>query len=465
MDETRFQEAKKTYDAGDYRSAAKGFLAAAGRGTEGNGSAYHMAGNSLLRLRRHRDAVTVYGHALKDELYDKHGAVRANLASAHNALGEYAEAVEEYQAAIEEPDYTRQYRALQGMASALVEMGKYEDAAVAYRQAALDGDNPDPGKALNNLGLCFMALGRPSDALEAYKAALGFDEYKGKGKALANLGIAFNAMEQHSEAVKAFDKAVQFHGYSLSPQAVEAFNASREALAPEYEKVDGWSTGEMPPVIAPSTDDELLTMDSGWATGELGTITGVGEEASLDSAPQTSSEPIEETDLDAEDSKDVESFFAMTDQEMKDRDRDARRVERDSRRHQRGPWAIVVAVLVVVLLLAGIFGGLYFAGFGYPTQAMTVTGMLDTRAEGGSVDTYWVAVPSADVEKEMAKLPPVKEYEIDQVQRSPRTSNVTIVVTPENGAPLRYEITLAREGVGWKVTGVENDWRSTGGGS
>ena len=81
------------------------------------------------------------------------------------------------------------------------------------------------------------------------------------------------------------------------------------------------------------------------------------------------------------------------------------------------------------------------------------------------VDGYWVAVPSADVDKEMAKLPPVKEYEIAAIERSPGSLERDVTVTPENGAPLRYEITLAREGVGWKVTGIENDWRSTGGGS
>ena len=124
----------------------------------------------------------------------------------------------------------------------------------------------------------------------------------------------------------------------------------------------------------------------------------------------------------------------------------------------------VIGILTVVVLVGG-SAALYFLGFGYPTQSMTVSGMLDSHAEGQSAEDYWVAVPSTDVDKEMAKLPPVKEYEIAGTQQSRGTSSVTVVVTPENGAPLRYEISLAREGVGWKVTGIENDWRSTGGGS
>jgi hypothetical protein len=96
---------------------------------------------------------------------------------------------------------------------------------------------------------------------------------------------------------------------------------------------------------------------------------------------------------------------------------------------------------------------------------MTVAGMMEAHAVGEPVEAYWVAVPPTDIDKEMAKLPPVKEYEITAIERSPSVSSVTVTVTPENGAPLRYEIAMTREGVGWYVAGIENDWTSTGGGS
>ena len=179
VDQARFDEALKSYEGGDYRQAAKGFLSAAGRGTAGNGSAYHYAGNSLMRLRRWRDAVTVYGHALRDEAYTKRGAVFSNLGQAYTHLAEYTDAVDAYNHALEETDFTAKYKAHQGMAAAYLEMGKHEEAASEYRTAALDPANPDPGKALVNLGLCFMALNRPADAVESYKAALGFDELRG----------------------------------------------------------------------------------------------------------------------------------------------------------------------------------------------------------------------------------------------------------------------------------------------
>ena len=430
VDQGRFEESKQAYDDGDFRAAAKGFLAAAGRGTDGNGLAYHMAGNSLMRLRRYSDAATVYGHALRDDLFEKRGAARSNLAAAHVALGEYAEAVAQYQAVLEEPDYTSAYKALQGMAGAMVEMGHYEDAAAAYRQAALDNDNPDPGKALNNLGLCFMAMGRPDDAVEAYKAALGFDTYSGRGKAITNMGIAYHVLGEHEEAVRSFGKATELHAYELPPQALKALEVSRAAL-PSRETVDGWETGEMPPVTGVDALSETSPAGSG-------TLSGV---------PQVS---------DPEQTGEFESaFFTITDEEMKERDRDVRRRERTEKREGRSSWKIALSIVLVVAVLGAALAAAFFFGLGYPTQSMTVSGMLDAKTDLESVEPYWVAVPSSDVEKEMAKIPPMSEYTIESIDRSPRTSAVVVIVTPQSGTPLTYEITLAREGVGWKVSGVE----------
>lgn len=461
MNQGRFEESKKAYDDGDYRSAAKGFLAAAGRGTDGNGLAYHMAGNSLMRLRRYSDAVTVYGHALRDDLFEKRGAARSNLAAAHVALGEYAEAVAQYQAVLEEPDYTTTYKALQGMAGAMVEMGHYEDAAAAYRQAALDNDNSDPGKALNNLGLCFMAMGRPGDAVEAYKAALGFDTYSGRGKAITNMGIAYYVLGEHGEAIRSFEKATELHAHKLPPQAVKALAASLAALETRREVVEGWETGEMPPVTqvenpdAAGLDSEPTPETDGWATGELAALTGAGaisETPPVDSAILSGVPKVS----DPEQTGGFESaFFTITDEEMKERDRDLRRRERTEKRESRSAWKISLSLLLVIAVLGGALIAAFFFGLGYPTQGMAVSGMLDAKADLESVESYWVAVPSSDVEKEMAKIPPISEYTIESVDRSPRTSLVVVTVTPESGTPLTYEITLAREGVGWKVSGVE----------
>lgn len=477
MDQTRFQEAQQAYDAGDYRSAAKAYLASAGRGADGNGAAYHMAGNSLIRLRRYQDAVTVYGHALRDSVYDKRGAVFANLGASYTALGEYAESVRAYESALAEPDYATPYKGYQGMANAMLERGRVEEAAIAYRKAALDPGNPDPGKALVNLGLCFMALKRPNDAVEAYQAALGFDDYTGRGKALSNLGQAYIALGDDAEAVKAFEKSTQLHGHTLSPPAKLAYEgALSRATSPTADIVEGWETGEIPHIALPEDGSS-----ADWPTEEFAALTGMA--TAPKAAPKPAPAPLFDAMADSDayglppeadqaaqelgfgDEAAVADFFNVTDEQLKQRDREARRAGRGQGAKRRGGGSarVLITFAVILMLVVGALGGAYAMGVGFPTQKQTVAGLLQAHLSGGAVESYWVAVPEKDVAKEMAKIPPLKAFGVDNVVMRMRDSSVAVTVTPKSGAPLHYTVVLRREGVGWKVTGVENDWRSTGG--
>ncbi len=160
----------------------------------------------------------------------------------------------------------------------------------------------------------------------------------------------------------------------------------------------------------------------------------------------------------------IADFFTVTEDELKERDRDARREGRSHGGKRRSVVKTIVVIAVLVVLAAALLGGAYALGFGFPTQQQTVSRLLAAQAAGDPVESYWVAVPEKDVAKEMAKIPPIKSYNIDGVTMHANDSVVIATVTPKSGAPLHYTLTLRREGVGWKVSGVENDWRSTSGG-
>ena len=306
-----------------------------------------------------------------------------------------------------------------------------------------------------------MALGRPADAVEAYQAALGFEDYSARGKALANLGLAYNALGQHEEAVRSFEKALNLHNHTLSPGAEAAYTASQASLRTERQTIEGWVTGEMPPAIRAADDSE------GWDAGALEALASAGD------ARESSYEPGA-VDIAAiggpgagvvDDDAEVLAFLNRTEDDMRRQDREQRRAERQARRGEKTNWKPVLAFAIGLVALTVLLGALFYSGYGWPTQMQTTKGLLDAQKEGRPIASYWVAVPERDVRKEMAKIPPMKSFTVDSIERGSSLSTATVTVDPEGGAPLHYKISLEREGVGWKVSGVENDWRSSGGGS
>lgn len=436
MDEARLAAGKAAFVAGDWKTAARDYLAAVhGLEPPGTGRAYHQAGNALMKLGRYEDAATVYGHSIRDVDYDRRAVVFANLGAALAAAGRLEDAVPAYEAALADPSYPSPYKAMQGKASALYDLGRYEDAALAYRQAAWADGNPDPGKALNNLGLCFMALGKPEEAVEPYRAALGTEGYASKGKAAANLGLAYAQMGFHDEAVSEFEAARDIYAHPLNGAALAAYEASLAALRPRDRKDDAPASG------AQEAQAEVVERPAGdW-----------GEQ------DHTGEEPAETVDDDTK-------FFTITEEEMRAAERDARRAERGAKRTRGSVLARVGIVVAALLVVGGGIAALVYFGFGFPTQEQTVGSMLDAYRNGKAYADYWVAVPQTDVKQEMRQLPArFVSFRVDGVDRSALKSTARVTIKLSSGSNLAYDVLLVREGVGWKVNGIRNAWTSATG--
>ena len=91
--------------------------------------------------------------------------------------------------------------------------------------------------------------------------------------------------------------------------------------------------------------------------------------------------------------------------------------------------------------------------------------MLQDYRDGKTVTDYWAATArAADVTREMATIPATfTDFSVVSIEQSAFVSKVTVTVKLAKGAPLHYRISLGREGVGWKVVGIDNDWGSAGG--
>lgn len=426
MDDTRLAAGEKAYEASEWTAAAREFLGAAGGEIRGNGYAFHRAGNALMKLKRIDDARAVYERALSDPDYDDHAAVARNLGTASMLLGKHAEAATAFRRALEESDESTRYKALQGLGGALYELGETDEAAEMYRRAAIEFRNPDPGKALNNLGLCQMALDHPEDAVQSYQAAVDLRDYQGRGRAAANLGMAYAALGMHERAVAAFERARQEFGHELSPAVDAAYRASVVACGPAEGTAGWWNDA---PSVATDTPVKGVVFD------------------------------------DDEAAADVTGFFARSDDDMRVADREARRNDRSARLEAKPLWVSLLVWGAVVVLVVGLLVGAYVMGYGYPTQQMSVHGVLGAYSAGEDVGSYWVAVPASDVEKAMSGLPPTwQSYSIGALERSARSSTVEVTVVHEQGGEIAYKFSLAREGVGWKINGITTAFNSLEGG-
>jgi tetratricopeptide (TPR) repeat protein len=437
VDERHLSAGEAAYAAEDWHRAAVEYMAAVhGDDAEGSGAALHQAGNALMKLRRYADAVTVYGRAACDATYDRRGAVQANLGTALAALGRHEEAIGAYDEALADETYPTPHKALLGRAGALYALGRFEDAAAGYRQAAWADGNPDPGRALNNLGLAFMALGKPEDAVEAFRGALAVESYAAKGKATANLALSYSEMGFFEEAVREFEAARDEYGHILEGSTLEAYEAALKRARPEGAGPEG----------PPAEDLERETVE-GWETGEL-----------LPSEERESEAP---TLPDAEDEA-TARFFNMTEDDMREADRAVRKAERSAKRTPKAIVLRVGAIVLAVVLLAGAVGGALYLGYGYPTQEQTVSGLLGAYRTGQPYTDFWVAVPQTDVKQAMRALPAkFVSFSIQGVDRASTRSTVLVVIKLDSGSDLSYDIQLAREGVGWKVIGVNNRFNST----
>jgi len=439
VDQARFEAASSAYDQGDWRSAAQGFLAAIVPDDPDNARAYCRAGNALMKMHRWSDAVVVYRHAIQDPEFASRGSVWTNLGCALFESGEYQEAVDAFDIALADPAFDRRYRALQGRAGALARMGREEEAALGYREAAADVANPNGGKALTNLGLTYLALKRPEDAVQAFKGVLEVPGYQERGAALANLGVAYMRLGLVDRAAEVFAEA-ESAGFELPPalgavrRRADDLPASGESLAAE-----GAPVGTMA-----ETADETSTFTA------PGAAMTTGGAAIVD---------------DLQDAQNDTGFFEIDEAQMKELDRERREENRADPAKRRAVLSWVAAAVLVVALIAGALAAALLTGFGWPTQSDTAYGVLNAYRAGQPVDQYWVAVPQTDIDKAMAKIPPTFTSARLTVVRntSPLSARASVTVSIPNGAPLDYLIALQREGVGWRVQGIENDWSSTNG--
>lgn len=410
----------------------------------------HQIGNCLTKMKSPAEAIQAYGQALADASYDATGAVNCNMGMAYASLHDYDHAVEHFEAAVSDAKYDSAYKAYTGMGNALLKMGKSAEAGVAFREAALDEANPDPTKALLNLGVCFMALSRPSDAVSSYESALQFDMQPAmRNRLYASLGQAYVASGQMQKAVNAFEEAIADKTYFLSDSASVDYQRAVAAVAQGTSEI----TQVMSPVAGASAAQSASGAD---ISGIDVSADGASMYAEQDPYANQQVDPFYYSDpytgegasygvADGDD-----RFFNASDEEL---EQWSRGVAKQERKRRNVGLKILVFIIVVILAAFGAGVFLYSQGWGYPTQDSVVSDLF-ANPEGASA-LYSSEVSESTAASMTNSLTKDSSPTINQIDKFMSESTAYITAKTSEGGEVEYKVSLARDGVGWKVSNVE----------
>lgn len=443
MNNELFQQAKAAYAAKDYNGALQAFTQclqdsvsplAAGE----MGLLYHQIGNCLVKLKNPAEAIQAYTQAAADDAYRMVGAVNCNLGMAYASLHDYEDAVKHFEVAVSDASYDTPFKAYTGMGNALLKLGKSAEAGVAFREAALDERNPDPTKALLNLGVCFMALNRPADAVASYESALQFPmKPDTKNKLYANLGQAYVASGQMQKAVAAFEESLSDKTYFLSDSASVDYQRAIAAVSQ--------GTSELAPVAAGADMSGLDVV--------------AGETAAFPAAEPydyaaEGNDPYFYDGYSAQGGEQLGSddrFFTASDEELEQWSKGLAKQER-KRRNVGLKVLIVIVLLLVVAFGAAVFA--YTQGYGYPQQE-TVVQELFADPEAAKQELFAESVDADHVDKIVDQLVQDDGIVIDGMNKSMSESTVYVTATTPEGGSVKYEVSLVRDMIGWKVSNAE----------
>lgn len=441
MNNEIFQQARSAYVAKDFGTALQRFTdclqdTSVEKAPGETGLLYHQIGNCLVKLNDPNEAIHAYSQAMVDTAYDALGSVSYNLGMVYASQSDYEDAATNFKAAIDDARYPTPYKAYVGLGNSLLKLGKSAEAGAAFRSAALDEMNPDPTKALLNLGVCFMALDRPMDAIASYESALQFDMPADvRNKIFANMGQAYVAAGKMDKAVRAFESALADKTYVFNDAASVDYQRAVAAMA-------SGATGEGEAVQAspqpqPQRENDLSGLD---VPGD-----GVPIEAQALSPSEMATTQLSSTTIMTAASEQAQSdFFAANEMDFQDWGKTAKK-----KRHRGLKVFFVILVLIIIVAGGGAFA--YTQGIGMPSQQDQVTALF---SDPENSDVFASSVDDDKKSRVADMIPAGATVQIDGQTNSLTSAEVYVTATTAEGGEIPYQISLVRDGIGWKVSNV-----------
>lgn len=449
MNNEIFQQARGAYVAKDYTAALTKFTeclqdTSVEKAPGEIGLLYHQIGNCLVKLNDPNEAIHAYSQAKVDESYDAMGSVSYNLGMVYASQGDFEDASDNFKAAVEDSRYSTPYKAYVALGNSLLKLGKSAEAGAAFRSAALDEANPDPTKALLNLGVCFMALDRPMDAIASYESALQFDmPASTRNKIFANMGQAYVAAGKMNKAVRAFESALADKSYVFNDAANVDYQRAVAAIA-------AGASDEIEPVSAAAAPVEQHTNDLS------------GLDVPGDGVPIESSQPLSPSEMGTTQMSETSimreiaaaeqansKFFASNEMDFQEWDKAVKK------KHGHRGLKIFLVVLILVIIAAGAFA--YTQGYGYPSAQDQVSSLF---SDPENADVYVNGIDDATKARIADTVVAGSTITVNGQTSDLSTAEVYVTATTSQGGEIPYQVSLSRDGIGWKVSNVTFSYAS-----
>lgn len=403
------------------------------------GLLYHQIGNCLVKLDDPNEAIHAYSQAMIDSSYDALGSVSYNLGMVYASQGDFEDAVTHFQSAVDDSRYATPYKAYQSMGNSLLKLGKSAEAGAAFRSAALDEMNPDPTKALLNLGVCFMALDRPMDAIASYESALQFDmRPETRNKLFANMGQAYVAAGKMDKAVRAFESALSDKTYVFNDAAnVDYQRAVAAVAAGVTDESEAVPTAPAP--VSTMQHNDLSGLD---VSGDGVPLQAQALDASEMGTTQMSETSIMRSIAEAEQNSD---FFTANEMDFQDWTTGAKK------KHRHRGLKVFLVILFVLVLIGGAGTVAYMQGVGFPSQQDQVATMFNDPSNN---EVYASSLDDAAKDRFSDMIVQTSNIVVNGTVNNLSTADVYVTATTSEGGEVPYHITMVRDCIGWKVSGV-----------
>ncbi|MDR2035666.1 MAG: tetratricopeptide repeat protein [Coriobacteriales bacterium] len=434
MNSSNYSQAENAYRSGDFVAALKLYYSTlkedSSRFAPGEmGLLYYRIGNCLLKMHTFNEAAISYQKALEDAGFTSRSAAQVNLGKAQLGLGKYEDSVLSFNAALSDTTYAKPYQALMGLGNAYTKLGLIVDAGTAYRNAALDERNPNPPKALMSLGSCFMALGRPEDAIESFNAVFEFGPQQAQAqKAYESLGQAFTAAGHYNEALDAFGRALAPGGFVLSVAAQSDYHKAMEILsANQATSSDNLAQLATPTFASATPALEPVSLPDGTEVYGAGNVPTANDTGFFD---------VTESDLVRLSKKQIKGQRKL--------------------RHTGLKAVLTVIILLIVLLAAAVFG--YTQGYGWPMQESVINDVFAANSDGKDTTKFWIGTTDEEkqvIERIMDMVAPTSSVDVIYMDRGMSYTEVVVAAHLKEGGTVNYQISLDRDGIGWKISGFD----------